>query len=229
MYVRFCTQNVGLGRPAGVGKQPLFNVTATLTTASGGSSTGVSTSRRIGFRSVALVTGNDTDAAFRQQAAMQQGTMLHGMVFRVNGAVLFTRGANMVPMEELEGWYSAAAHRELVKSSADSNINMLRVWGGGIYLPQVWYDACDELGILVFHDMMYAQQGHAPKASPTQEAELRHNIRRLSAHPSIILYDGCNECTVVTSNTSSQTAIYATFVMSTVAQEDMSRVVWPSW
>ena len=55
------------------------------------------TSRRIGFRHVALVTGNDTDPNYVQRAAAEQGTELHGMFFRVNGAVLFTRGANMIP------------------------------------------------------------------------------------------------------------------------------------
>ena len=69
------------------------------------------------------------------------------------------------PMEELEGWYSAAAHRQLVQSSADSNINMLRVWGGGVYLPQVWYDACDELGVLVFHDVRASDQISPPSSS----------------------------------------------------------------
>ena len=54
----------------------------------------------------------------------------------------------------LSARYSALAHQQLVQSAADSNINTLRVWGGGVYLPQVWYDACDELGILVFHDMV---------------------------------------------------------------------------
>ena len=54
-------------------------------------------SRRIGFRYVALVTGNDTDPDYVQRAASEQGTELHGMFFRVNGAVLYTRGANMIP------------------------------------------------------------------------------------------------------------------------------------
>ena len=50
------------------------------------------------------------------------------MMFRINGAALFARGANMIPTEELEGWYSAAAHAAVVQTAADSNINMLRVW-----------------------------------------------------------------------------------------------------
>ena len=65
-----------------------------------------------------------------------------------------------------------------------------------MYLPQAWYDTCDEMGVLVFHDIMYAQQGHAPTADATQAAELSHNVRRLSHHASIVLFDGCNEVRV---------------------------------
>ncbi len=57
------------------------------------------------------------------------------MIFRVNGAAIFARGANMIPMEELEGRLDADAHRYLVQSAAHANFNMLRVWGGGIIVP----------------------------------------------------------------------------------------------
>ena len=112
-------------------------------------------------------------------------------------------------MDELEGRYSAAAHREVVRSAAAASMNMLRVWGGGVYLPQAWYDTCDEMGILVFHDVMYAQQGHAPTADAAQAAELRHNVRRLSHHPSIVLFDGCNE---VRFNSFSRPLTFSVFV-----------------
>ena len=113
---------------------------------------------------------------------------------------LYSRGANMVPMEELEGRLTGAAHRILVKSSADAGMNTLRVWGGGIFLPTEFYDACDEYGVMVYHDMAYASNGnggtHGPIATPTQDAELRHQIRRLSHHPAIVIWDGVNEVVV---------------------------------
>ena len=87
------------------------------------------------------------------------------------------------------------------------------------------YEACDELGIMVYHDMQYAQGGHSPKNDAVQDAELRHQIRRLASHPSIVMWDGCNECRVIIGT---PTGIYATFVMTVVAQEDQSRAVWPS-
>ena len=147
------------------------------------------------------------------------------MMFRVNGAAMYSKGANMIPMEEMEGRLDSVAHRILVQSSVDAGMNTLRVWGGGVFFPQVWYDACDELGVLVYHDMQYAQNGHHPSVTTTQEDEFRHQIRRLSHHPSIAMWDGCNECHVVIGT---DTGIYATFVMRVVAEEDQSRVVWPS-
>ena len=74
---------------------------------------------------------------------------------RVNGAPMLARGANMIPMEELEGRLSGAAHRQLVKSAADGSMNTLRVWGGGMFLPDAFYDAADEFGIMIYHDMQY--------------------------------------------------------------------------
>lgn len=215
---------VKLWWPVGHGAQPLYNLSV-IFTPSGVDAAQVTTNRRIGFRFFALVTGNDTDPNYVAASKGKDGTASLGMLWRINGAAIFSKGANMIPMEELEGRMSAAAHRRLVQSAVDGGMNTLRVWGGGMFLPREWYEACDELGILVFHDMQYAQNGHSPKNEPIQEAELRHQIRRLSNHPSIVMWDGCNECQVVMGT---DTGIYATFVMTVVAEEDASRVVWPS-
>jgi hypothetical protein len=95
-----------------------------------------------------------------------------------------------------------------------------------VYQSPAFYDACDELGVLVLHDIQYAQNGHSPKdGSPSHRAEIQHQMRRLSHHASIAVIDGCNECHVIL-NTS--TGVYATFVMQTVVDEDQSRVAWPS-
>uniref|UniRef100_A0A7S0IZA9 beta-mannosidase n=1 Tax=Calcidiscus leptoporus TaxID=127549 RepID=A0A7S0IZA9_9EUKA len=213
---------------AGMGSQPLYNLTVSFSpegSADAAPPVVVRALRRVGFRYFALVTGNDTDPAYVKEAASAEGTVSHGMYWRLNGAPVYAKGANMIPMEELEGRMSAEAHRRLVRSAAEGAFNTLRVWGGGMFLPDAWYDAADELGLMVYHDMQYAQAGHSPKAEPIQEAELRHVVRRLSAHPSIVIWDGCNECRVVMG---SSTAVYASFVMTVVAQEDSSRAVWPS-
>eukprot|EP00045_Choanoeca_perplexa_P014478 m.170416 g.170416 ORF g.170416 m.170416 type:complete len:997 (-) comp16688_c0_seq4:1727-4717(-) len=214
--------DIELWWPTGVGSQALYNLSFEFVPDNG---TAVETERRVGFRTFALVTGNDTDPNYVQKNKNADGNDSQGMLWRVNGLVMLSKGANMIPMEELEGRMSAEAHWQLVASSRDAGMNTLRVWGGGIFLPDAWYDACDELGIMVYHDMAYAQHAHSPSADQTQEAELRHQIRRLAHHPAIVMYDGCNECKVVLGT---PTGIYATFVMTVVAQEDKSRAVWPS-
>ena len=217
------SEQIKLWWPHGVGHQPLYNVRVAFTP-SGGNGVIVD-QRNVGFRHFAIVTGNDTNPEFVANATGKEGTENLGMLFRVNGFAIFARGANMIPMEELEGRMNAQAHDILVQSAADAGFNVLRVWGGGIFLPSIFYDSCDKLGIMVYHDMQFAQQGHAPKQTPTQEAEFRHQVRRLSHHPSIVIWDGCNECKV---DNTGPTSIYAKFLLQVVSEEDRSRSVWPA-
>jgi hypothetical protein len=111
--------------------------------------------RRIGFRHFALVTGNDTDKNYVHNAKNKQGTEFHGMYYRINGVAIWSRGANMIPMDILDGRYTTQGHIQIIKSAIHANMNTLRVWGGGIFLPKIWYDICDEYGILVIQDQMY--------------------------------------------------------------------------
>jgi beta-mannosidase len=67
-------------------------------------------------------------------------------VNRVNGAAVYSRGANKIPMDLIDGRMSATAHRRLVQSAADAHMNTLRIWGGAIWEPRAFYDACDEFG-----------------------------------------------------------------------------------
>jgi beta-mannosidase len=205
--------------------QPAMHAARSLSEVAAAAAAAVSASRTVGFRYVALVTGNDTDSAYVATAHASEGTSSHGMYLRVNGVVLWSRGANVIPMEELEGRLSARAHVAMVRAAKEARFTMVRVWGGGMFLPDAFYDACDADGLLVYHDMQFAQSGHAPKPTPPQDGELRHVVRRLSSHASLVVWDGCNECRVLMG---SPTAVYATFVMAVVAEEDRSRAVWPS-
>ena len=214
-------ENIKLWWPTNMGEQNLYTVITKVTSGD----TVRSGVRRIGFRFFALVTGNDTNPAYVNESKHADGTESFGMLVRVNGAPMFNRGANMIPMEELEGRSTSEMYIQLVKNAVEGNMNTFRVWGGGIFYPKIFYDTADELGIVMYHDMMYAQQGHSPKVTATQDAELRHQIRRLSSHPSIMMWDGCNECHVIIGT---PTGIYATFVMTIVVEEDMSRIIWPS-
>ena len=147
-----------------------------------------------GFRTSALVTSNEFQNNGMSNNKDKEGSGTHGMYFRINGAVVWCRGANVVPIDQLEGRMADEAHRSMVQSAASAGMNMLRVWGGGMILAASFYDACDEMGLLLFHDMMYVQeQNHPPRRTMVQEEELRFNIRELASHPSIVIWNGCNE------------------------------------
>ena len=106
--------------PVGHGSQHLYNLTVSFTPhvpATTAPRT-VSHTQRVGFRSFALVTGNDTDTAWVAANKDGDGSAAHGMYWRVNGAAILAKGSSMVPMEELEGRMSADAQYELVKSAA---------------------------------------------------------------------------------------------------------------
>jgi hypothetical protein len=203
---------VDLWWPNGVGRQPLYNVSASV--GNGNATAAAAATRRIGFRTFALVTGANT------QPSDHGPTLTNGMYFRVNGATVFSKGANMIPMEEMEGRLRADAHRTLVQSAAHAGMNTLRIWGGGIFMPGMWFDACDELGIMIYHDMMYpGHREHPPANTTDQELEVRHNVRRLSHHPSIVIWDGQN---------SDDWDPKVQIIMTWVAQEDQSRTIWPA-
>jgi beta-mannosidase len=95
--------------------------------------------RRIGFRLAALVTINDTSVADVQRATTTEGTGNHTLMLRVNGAAIAARGANLIPMELLEGRIVPGMHTNLVASAAAANFNTIRVWGGGTCASQVFF------------------------------------------------------------------------------------------
>ena len=98
-------------------------------------------------------------------------------------------------MEQLEGRLTTRALAELVRSAAAANMNMLRVWGGGAFAPDAFYDECDEQGMLLLHDFMYAQHGHTPSATPEQAAEVAHQVYAIvstaNSHNSLLTAKMC--------------------------------------
>ena len=129
------------------GNQTRYPVTATFTPDGGGAS--VQDARKIGFRVFTLVTGNDTDPA---TLAGRDGQDHYTMRFKVNGADIWSRGSNMIPMEELEGRTTAEGLRRLVQSGVEGGFNTFRLWGGGIFQYDAFYDACDEMGVLIYRE-----------------------------------------------------------------------------
>ena len=116
------TLGARLWQPNGHGEQVRYNLTATFTPALARKTVPSVASRLIGFRHIAMVTVNDTDPGIVARAASQDGTGSLTMMFRVNGAPLYARGGNKIPMELLDGRMTAVAHRRLVQSAAEGNV-----------------------------------------------------------------------------------------------------------
>lgn len=116
--------------------------------------------------------------------------------FIIDGVPTFIRGANWIP----EGLWPRDRTRERVRArlrqAADANMNMIRVWGGGRYEPDWFYETCDELGLMVWQDFMFACACY-PEEEPLRtliEREARYQVARLSRHPCVVLWCGGNEC-----------------------------------
>ena len=115
--------------------------------------------------------------------------------FKVNGVPIYAKGANYIPQNSLQNKVSDSHYEKLLDDVVDANMNMLRVWGGGIYENDIFYELCDEKGILVWQDFMFACAMY-----PGDEAFLENvkqeaidNVKRLRNHASIALWCGNNE------------------------------------
>ncbi|KFO25879.1 Beta-mannosidase, partial [Fukomys damarensis] len=115
--------------------------------------------------------------------------------FQVNGFPIFLKGSNWIPADAFQERVTPDVLRLLLQSAVDVNMNALRVWGGGIYEQDAFYELCDELGIMVWQDFMFAcalypaDQGFLDSV----RAEVAYQVRRLKPHPSVILWSGNNE------------------------------------
>jgi beta-mannosidase len=126
----------------------------------------------------------------------QKDSIGQSFYFTVNGKPVFIKGANWIPCESfLPRAKKMELYQKLISAAKEANINMLRVWGGGIYEDDIFYDLCDKYGIMVWQDFMFA--GAMYPATPTflknVEEEIRYQVNRLKKHPSIVLWCGNNE------------------------------------
>ncbi|MCD0449230.1 glycoside hydrolase family 2 protein [Actinocorallia sp. API 0066] len=165
--------------PAGQGDQNLYPCEITLGDSSGGVLD--TWSRTLGFRTVELDRSPDE----------------HGTAFtlRINGRPVFSRGVNWIPDDALPARVTPERYRRRLEQAADAGINLVRIWGGGIYEDEAFYDACDELGLMVWQDFLFACAAY-PEEQPLRgevEAEARENVVRLAPHPSLVLWNGNNE------------------------------------
>lgn len=115
--------------------------------------------------------------------------------FEVNGIPVFAKGANHIPNDSFFSEVTPERYRHEIASAIESNFNMLRIWGGGIYEQDVFYELCNENGILVWQDFMFACSMYPGDEAflSSVRAEAEDNVRRLRNHPSIALWCGNNE------------------------------------
>ncbi len=123
--------------------------------------------------------------------------------FEVNGKTLWARGANWIPDHSFPSYVTKEQYRDRLAKAKDMGFNMLRVWGGGLYETDEFYDICDELGILVWQDFAFACS-YYPDDIAAQEvirAEAKSNIKRIRNHPCLALWCGNNENLEMFANT----------------------------
>lgn len=159
--------------PAGQGAQPLYELTTNLE--------GEVTTRKIGLRKLEWIIEKDE--------------IDHTFKCRINGRDITMMGANWIPADAIPSRINPVMIRDLLESARAANMNMLRIWGGGQYEPDYFYDLCDELGILLWHDFMFSCMSYPSNREflASVETEITQQVRRLSHHASIALWCGDNE------------------------------------
>lgn len=116
--------------------------------------------------------------------------------FKVNGTPLYMKGANYIPEEMITSWMSREKTKKLLEQCVgDAHMNMLRIWGGGIYPPDYFYEICDSLGILVWQDFMFAGSTYpySDEYINNVRKEAEKQVIRYKNHPSLALWCGNNE------------------------------------
>lgn len=164
--------------PAGYGGQPLYKVDVTL---SAGGSELDSWHKRIGLRTMTVTQRQEKD--------------YRSFSHCVNGVDIFAMGMDYIPEDNLLPRVNPARTRRLLEDARAAHVNLIRVWGGGYYPDDFFYDICDELGLLVWQDFMFACAVYrlTDAFEQTITAEFLDNVRRLRSHPSLALWCGNNE------------------------------------
>lgn len=166
--------------PNGLGAQNLYKVFVCLRNEKGDKLD--SKSKTIGLRTLKLVRRPD-----------EWGESFH---FEVNGVPFFAKGGNWIPADAFPSRVRARDYSNLLRGCAEANMNMIRVWGGGIYEADVFYDYCDQLGLCVWQDFMFACAAYPvydKEWLANVETEARENVVRLRNHACMALWCGNNE------------------------------------
>ncbi|CAB1330433.1 unnamed protein product [Coregonus sp. 'balchen'] len=175
------SNQVKLWWPSGHGEQPSYRLSVRGTMLEGTAI--LRTDTQVYFRTVELV---------QEPIAGSPGLSFY---FRVNKKPIFLKGSNWIPAHALQDLVSPADVRNLLQSTVDANMNALRVWGGGVYEQDLFYTLCDEMGVMIWQDFMFACAMYPtePDFIETVREEVVQQVRRLKSHPSVIVWSGNNE------------------------------------
>lgn len=162
--------------PIGHGEHPLYDVSVSVP-----GMTSAAWRGRVGFRTVEIDTSPDEGG--------------NRFVVRVNGEDVFVRGVNWVPDHAFVTEVDRDRYARRLADAVEANVNLIRVWGGGIYESDDFYELADELGLLVWQDFLFACAAYSEEEwlAKEVEAEAREQIARLSQHPSLAVWNGNNE------------------------------------
>ncbi|MDL2282078.1 glycoside hydrolase family 2 protein [Parabacteroides sp. OttesenSCG-928-G06] len=162
----------------GLGEAHLYPFTATL---SSDSEVLDKKEDNVGIRSLKVVYEKDAEG--------------HTFHFELNGVKVFAKGANYIPQDNFLPRLTDADYERTILDAVNANMNMLRIWGGGIYENKIFYDLCDKYGIMVWQDFMFACSTYpmTPELLENIRQEAIDNVVRLRNHPSIAIWCGNNE------------------------------------
>jgi len=168
--------------PNGYGEQPLYQLTVSLLSDGAGGDAVIQTvEKTIGLRTLTI-----------SQEVDEWG---NEFAFIVNGVKIFTKGGNYIPEDAVYPWITKERQEYLLKCCARANFNCVRVWGGGYYPSDTFYDLCDQYGLIVWQDLMYACNVYdvTEDFAKTVRQETLDNVRRIRHHASLGLWCGNNE------------------------------------
>ncbi|XP_056327146.1 beta-mannosidase isoform X2 [Danio aesculapii] len=173
-------QNVSLWWPFGHGDQRLYNLEINVKLDSGET---FKAQRMVAFRTVELV---------QELIPSSPGLSFY---FRINGKPIFLKGSNWIPVHAFQDQVTTDMITVLLRSAQKANMNALRVWGGGVYEQDFFYNLCDMYGIMIWQDFMFACALYPTEKDfiQTVRDEITQQVRRLKSHPSVVVWSGNNE------------------------------------
>ncbi len=256
LRVKFHLENPQLWWPADYGSQPLYQLDVKLLHIGNNNGISVNNEKNVDYgESVNDGESKDIKSGYSEKEldSKQQRIGLRkieviqepdewgeSFYFKINGKDIFIRGADYIPEDNLLSRISPEKSAGLIQDCLKANFNMIRVWGGGIYPSDYFYDICDEEGLLVWQDLMFACSGYhlTESFAASITGEIRDNVRRLRHHPSLAIWCGNNEIEGGMKEWGIEEKFpehkidyvkqFETLIPALITELDPDRVFWPS-